>query len=100
MLKPRPLSEVLRSGTHLQHISQRARAAVALKEQVQAALPPRLAPHITGATQRRHELVVAVDSPAFCARLRFESPKLKAALMKATGLDFARITVRVQQPQR
>lgn len=100
MPKARSLSEVLSGGSQLQHISQRARAAVALKEQVQAALPASLASHVTGATQRRNELVVAVDSPAFCARLRFESPRLKAALAKATGLTFERIGVRVQQPVR
>jgi hypothetical protein len=104
MQKSRPavrsLGEVLSSGARLQHISQRARAAVALKEQVQAALPPLLAARLTGATQRRQELVLAVDSPAFCARVRFESPRLKAALARATGMTFDRISVRVQQPPR
>ncbi len=100
MPNPRQLSEVLKSGARLRHISQRARAAVALREQVRTALPPRLAAHITGATQRRQELVLAVDSPAYCARLRFESPRLRAALAQATGLEFARISVRVQPPPR
>jgi hypothetical protein len=100
MTTPRSISQLLKSGAALQHLSQRAKAAVALKEQVQAALPPTLAGHITGATQKRQELVVFVDSPAFCARLRFETPRLKNALAQATGLPVDRVTVRVQPPPR
>ena len=104
MPSPRQISDLLKTRARLQHISQRARAAVALKEQVQAALPRVLAEHITAATQRRQELVLAIDSPAFCARLRFEIPRLKAALSRvmgqATGQTIERVTVRVQQPPR
>ena len=71
-----------------------------MKEQVQAALPGTLAPHITAVTHKRQELVVSVDSPAFCARLRFEIPRLKAALMQATGQPVDRVSVRVQPPPR
>jgi hypothetical protein len=96
----RSVADLLNSGARLQHISQRAKAAVALKEQVQAALPASLAGHITAASQRRQELVVSVDSPAFCARLRFEVPRLKAALMKTSGQPLDRVSVRVQPPPR
>ncbi len=100
MSNPRKLSELLKSGARLQHLSQRARAAVAIKEQVQSALPASLAAHITGVTQRRDELVLAVDSAAFCARLRFEVPRLREALAKAMGQSVGRISVRVQPPPR
>jgi hypothetical protein len=100
MSNPRQISDLLKAGARLQHLSQRARAAVALKEQVQAALPSFLAAHITAATQRRDELVVAVDSAAFCARLRFEIPRLKSALAQASGQALSRVSVRVQPPPR
>jgi hypothetical protein len=100
MYKPRKVSELLTSGApRLQHLARRAKAALALREQVQAALPAQLAPHITGAVQRQQDLILSVDSPAFCARLRFEAPRLRAALGLSTGLPIGRISVRVL-PQR
>jgi hypothetical protein len=95
--KPRPISELIHgSGARLQHLASRSRAAREFRELVQSALPGPLAVHVTGAAWRRPELVVWLDSPAFCARLRFEAPRLKAALAQVTGNTIERIRVRVK----
>jgi hypothetical protein len=63
---------------------------------VQSVLPPNLANHVTAAAPHRQELVIWLDSAAFCARLRFEAPRLRQALCQATGIAVERIRVRVQ----
>ena len=95
--KPRPISDVIHGpAARLQHLAARSRAAVEFRDLVQAALPGLLAAHVTAATQRQQELVVWLDSAAFCARLRFEAPRLKAALARATGTAIERVRVRVK----
>lgn len=63
---------------------------------MQAALPAALAVHVTAVAQRQQELVIWLDSAAFCARLRFEAPRLRNALSRATGVAVERVRVRVQ----
>ena len=98
MQNPRRISDLLNVGPRLQHLAQRARAAAALREQVQQALPAPLAAHVTGASFRRTELILAVDSPAFCARLRFEAPRVRDALARQAGVTVDKVSVRVQPP--
>jgi hypothetical protein len=94
--KPRSLSELIQGGApRLQHLSNRAKTALALKESVRAALPAGLANHVTAAALRQQELTVWVDSSVFCARLRFEIPHMRDALSRETGAPIARIHVRV-----
>jgi len=95
--KPRLIGDLLHGpAARLQYLVTRSKAAVQFRDLVQSALPTQLAAHVTAATQRHQELVVWLDSPAFCARLRFEAPRLKAALARATGIAIERIRVRVQ----
>jgi hypothetical protein len=95
--KPRSLSELIRgSAPRLHHLSSRAKTAIALKENVCAALSETLANHVTAAALRQQELTVWVDSPAFCARLRFEIPRVRDALARTTGASIDRIRVKVQ----
>jgi hypothetical protein len=95
--KPRSLSELIKGGEpRLQHLSSRAKTAIALKENVCAALSGALANHVTAAALRQQELTVWVDSAVFCARLRFEIPRVRDALARATGASIDRIRVKVQ----
>jgi hypothetical protein len=95
--KPRHIGDLLKGGApRLQNLQQRAKAALALRDVVQGALPSALAAHVVSAAQRQQDVVVAVDSAAFCARLRFEAPRVKAAVIQATGDAVNRIIVRVQ----
>jgi hypothetical protein len=95
--KTRRISDLIHGpAPRLRHLADRSRAAVEFRDLVQSALPETLARHVTAATQRQQELVVWLDSPAFCARLRFEAPRLKAALSRATGSVIDRVRVRVR----
>jgi len=95
--KPRSLSELIQGGTpRLQHLSNRAKTALALKEHIRATLPEALAKHVTAAALRQRELTLWVDSAAFCARLRFEIPRVRDALSREIGVPIDRIRVRVQ----
>jgi hypothetical protein len=55
-----------------------------------------LASHVVHAQERQQELTLWIDSGAFCARLRFESPKLCAALTRSLGKPVLKVRVRVQ----
>ena len=95
--KPRLISDLIHGPAgRLKHLAARSRAAVEFRDLVQSALPRRLAAHVTAAAQRQRELLVWLDSPAFCARLRFEAPRLRVALGRATGIAIERVTVRVK----
>jgi hypothetical protein len=95
--KPRSIGDLLHAPTaRLQHLVNRSKSAIQFRDLVQAALPPALATHVTAAAPRQQELVIWLDSAAFCARLRFESPRLRQALSQATGIAVERIRVRVQ----
>jgi hypothetical protein len=67
-----------------------------LCEQVRAALPGALGAHVTHASTRRQELTIWLDSGAFCARLRFEAPRLRSALATVLEAPIERVLVRVR----
>jgi len=95
--KPRSVADLLHSSTpRLANLTRRARAAVALRDDVQALLPERLRAHLAHASERQGELTLWVDSGAFCARLRFEIPRLRNAVSAKLGRPVHRIRVRVQ----
>jgi hypothetical protein len=95
--KPRSVGDLLQSPTpRLRHLAGRARAAITLREQVRNALPETLARHVTQAAAKQQELTIWLDSGAFCARLRFEIPRIRAALGAALGTPIERVRVRVQ----
>ena len=97
MHKPRSLSELIHGAApRLQHLSNRAKTAIALKEHICATLPQPLANHVTAAALRQQELTVWVDSAAFCARLRFEIPRVRDSLGQELGVPIERVRVRVQ----
>jgi predicted nucleic acid-binding Zn ribbon protein len=59
-----------------------------------ARLPPELAPHITGVTERDGSLVVFAASPAWSARLRYALQELSPRVREAQP-DITEVTVRV-----
>ena len=97
MHKPRSVADLLQSGSpRLTHLANRAKAVVTLRDEVQSLLPPSLATHLTNASERQSELTLWVDSGAFCARLRFEIPRLREPMSAKLGRPIGRILVRVQ----
>ena len=96
MHKPRSVADLLQSGSaRLGHLASRAKAAVTLRDEVQSLLPVSLASHLANASERQGDLTLWVDSGAFCARLRFEIPRLREPLSAKLGRPISRISVRV-----
>lgn len=74
---------------------ERARSMVELADCLADALPDELRAGIRAANVRDDgELIVIADSPAWAARLRFESEKLLAAA-RNSGEDVRSLSVRV-----
>src|SRR5262245_11898402 len=97
MHKPRSVADLIQSGTpRLSGLLNRAKAASSLRDEVQSLLPERLRPHLSHASERQGELTLFVDSAAFCARLRFEIPRLIGLASAALGRPIQRIRVRVR----
>jgi len=93
--KPRSVADLLQSGPRLSHLASRAKAAVTLRDEVQSLLPASLASHLANASERQGGLTLWVDSGAFCARLRFEIPRLRGPMATKLGRPIGRILVRV-----
>lgn len=73
----------------------RARAMDDLAARLRAALGPEAGSHLVAANLREAgELAIVCSSPAWAARLRFESDALVEAA-RAAGLDARRCTIRV-----
>ena len=79
-------------------LARRAEAAVSLAEQVRAALPEPLRPHVIAANRREKELVVIVDSAAWAARVRYATRRLQTALAQTPDAAFDKLRVRVGAP--
>lgn len=96
-MSSRQLKKLLnpRENGELADIVRRAEAMGALTGALAGALPAEFAGSIVAANSREDgELVVIARSPAWAARLRFESEKLLAAA-RAHGEAATRCTVRV-----
>jgi len=83
------------AGPRLGELHARARAFSALKERLAAVLPAPEASHVTGIVQRDNEIVILVDSSAWCARLRYRAASLRQQLSAMVGLEVKEIRVRV-----
>jgi hypothetical protein len=117
----KPLFSDLTHG--IDRLERRAKAAATLTEQVRAALPELLRPHVVGANARSAaprvqgrapddaragpaaadtamgtELVVIVDSAAWAARVRYASRRLRETLAASRAGRFAKLRVRVRAP--
>lgn len=91
------LEDVLKSNqnTELAEVVARARDMGTLTEQLAASLPADYADGLVAANVRADgELVVIARSPAWAARLRYESDNLRAAAV-AAGQQVASVSVRV-----
>ncbi len=85
-------------GGPLGKVVGRARAMEDLAARLRAALDPGTAPHLVAANVREDgELAVVCSSPAWAARLRFESEALVEAARSA-GLEVQRCSVKVARP--
>ena len=95
MHKPRSVADLLQSRARLTDLAARAKATVSLRDEVHGLLPPSLGSHLAHVSEHRSELTLWADSAAFCARLRFESARLREPVAQLLGRPVLRIKVRV-----
>jgi hypothetical protein len=95
----RPLASLIfTGGTALHGLASEAARRSDLAGFLRAALPAELAPHLLGGNLRSNGvLVVLADSPAWAARLRFESAQLLARCRELHP-ESQRVKVRVAGP--
>jgi hypothetical protein len=73
---PKPLSELLQSGD-IGRLAEQARARNTLTEQVKSMLSASEAEHLIGARRAADgQLVIAMDSAAWAARVRYRAKEL------------------------
>lgn len=93
-LKPQSLSKLLRpKDRHLRALTERGRLLARLTEVVRACLPLACAEHCSVANLDESRLVLAADSPAWSARLRFHVPELTRTLKRQHGLGIRQVRV-------
>ena len=94
--RPETVADLLAGASpRLGELRKRARAFAALTGRVRALLPDSEASHVTGIVQCGSEIVILVDSSAWCARLRYRVGALRAQLASLTGQEIRELKVRV-----
>lgn len=98
-LKPQPLAKLLRpKDRHLGALVERGRLLTRLTESIRACLPVPCSEHCRVANFHDGQLVLAADSPAWSARLRFHAPELTRLLKRQHGLGVRQVRVMVSPP--
>jgi len=83
------------ASPRLGELHARAKAFSALAARVRAILPSAEAAHVTGIVQCDKNLVILVDSSAWCARLRYRTNALRPRLAELLGHEVQELRVRV-----
>jgi len=99
-LKPQSLDKLLngqRAGSSA--VIEHARLLRRLTQLVRAELPAACAARCRVASVRDNVLVLATDSPAWSARLRFHGPDLVRTLKRRHGLDVRSTRILVVPPE-
>lgn len=99
MNKPLKINEIIGSRIQSRLVTQ-ARALMALDAQLQQLLPDALRPHCRLLAVNGTTLVLAADSPAWAARLRFHTHQLVRELTPPGGVKLRGIRIRVRPPEK
>ncbi|MGD8843796.1 MAG: DUF721 domain-containing protein [Gammaproteobacteria bacterium] len=99
MNKPLKINEIIGKRVQSRLVS-RARALMDLDAQLQHLLPDTLRPHCRLLAVNGTTLVLAADSPAWAARLRFHTHQLARQLTPPGGVKLRGIRIRVRPPQK
>ncbi|HSQ69232.1 MAG TPA: DciA family protein [Steroidobacteraceae bacterium] len=92
-----PLKPLFSEPTgELARLARDAAASGKLTEQVRAALPENLRPHVLSAVRRDTDLVVIVDSAVWAARVRYAARALGEAIEAAGGAPVGKLRVKVR----
>lgn len=93
--KPSPIRSLLENSEAARLIS-RARALGQLDALVHELIPPPLNQHCRVLALRDDTLIIAADSAAWAARLRYQSPQLARLLNVVSSLNLRNVQVRVR----
>jgi hypothetical protein len=99
MNKPLKINEIIGRRGQSRLVS-RARALMDLEAQLQHLLPDVLRPHCRLLAVNGTTLVLAADSPAWAARLRFHTHQLVRQLTPPGGVTLRGIRIRVRPPEK
>ncbi len=93
-LKTQSLAKLMQpKDRHLRALTERTRLLAHLTATVRDCLPLPCADHCSVANLDGNRLVLAVDSPAWSARLRFHVPELTKTLKQHQGLSIRQVRV-------
>jgi hypothetical protein len=96
MQNPKLVRELLGiPGKRLRELGDRLNERSLALEQVRAAVPPNLTPHILSAGLEHGRLTVGVTSAAWAARLRYSTAALRKTLGDATGTPVISVRIRI-----
>lgn len=99
MNKPLKINEIIGNRIQSRLVTQ-ARALMALDAQLQQQLPDALRTHCRLLAVNGTTLVLAADSPAWAARLRFHTHQLVRELTPPGGVRLRGIRIRVRPPEK
>ena len=87
-------------GPNIAALEERAKASLDLTQRVRNALADPEKNHVVAASYKADDLIVLVDSAAWCTRIRYTEAELSATLRAAGEKAFTRIKIRVGLPGR
>jgi len=99
MNKPLKINKIIGSGAQSRLLAQ-ARLLMNLEVQLQQLLPAQLQAHCRLLAINGKTLVLAADSPAWAARLRFHTHQLVKQLTLPRTVKLQAIRIRVRPPER
>ena len=78
-------------------LERQAQARSNLAEKIREALPSPEKDHITSAAYDKGDLVLAADSAAWCARLRYCEEELRRSFAASGEISFTKLRLRVSK---
>ncbi len=99
MQNPRSLSDLLsRTGNKLTDLKDRSQQRARVLEQVQAALPARLALAVASAGVDQGRLTIGVVGAVWASRLRYLTESIRKAVSASSGSAILSVRIRVVPP--
>jgi predicted nucleic acid-binding Zn ribbon protein len=87
-----------RGGERLSSLKAQSRARAQALARVMAALPPRIAAHVTTAGIEHGRLTIGVSGSAWASRLRYMTEMLRRNVGEAMGTEIRTVRIKVVRP--
>ena len=100
MQKPKSIKELFRNGgKRLHNLEATTRARAGVRDQVLAALPPKLAAAVVSAGMDSGRLTIGVSSAVWASRLRYVTERLRQEVGGALGTEIQSVRIKVIPPR-